>query len=153
MPSVKLLSISLLLIAFSLTASAQRLGSIFFYSPPPPTFQNCAAILFNGKVLVNAYSPQGECKLVGVSKGTLTVATVSFADEGATPVKNISFRVAIRNQRTNTIWMYSAELFQEVKLEDLRKNLEKGDRILIMTEDQDVSLPHHEIEVYWANGC
>ena len=153
MQPVKLFFTSFLLLSFSLTASAQRLGSIFFYSPPPPTFQNCAAILFNGKVLVNAYSPQGECKLVGVAKGTLSVALVDLTDEDATPGKTIGFRVAVRNHRTNTIWMYSAEIFQEVKLEDIRKNFERGDRIIIMTEDQEISLPHHEIEVFWAGGC
>ena len=84
-------------------------------------------------------------------KGAISVATVSLSEDGGTPVKNISFRVAIKNERTNTMYMYSEKTFQEVQLEDILKSCEIGDKIIIMTVDQKYSLPHHVIDVKW--GC
>ena len=115
-------------------------------------YHDCTAILLNGKILVNEYSPRGFCKLEPKAKGTISVATVSLDDDGARPTnKKIGFRVAIRNERTNTLWMYSPEVLFEVDLKGILNRCEFNDKIIIMTVDQQYSLPHHEIEVY--DGC
>lgn len=118
---------------------------------PSLRYNNCAAILYKGKLLVDEYSPDGRCKLEEGMKGTLTVATVKLTDKGGTPMKNISFKVAIKNGRTNTLWMYSDEALESVQLEDILKKCERGDSIIFMTVNQTFSLPHHEIEFNW--GC
>lgn len=139
-----------LFITISLSSSAQSMD--LFPAPVVSTnYNNCAAILYKGKMLVNEYSPKGMCMLERGMKGKLTVAAVNLSDDGAIPVKNIGFKVAIRNQRTNTLWMYSDKTEQEVQLEDILEKCEKGDRIIIMTVDRNYSLPHHEISL--DGGC
>lgn len=143
---------TLLFICISLSSGAQSLGLLpFLDMRPAPNYNDCAAIFFNGKMLADEYSPEGKCKLGEGMKGTLTVGTVQLSDGDYIPVKNIAFKAAVRNSRTNTLWMYSEETLQEVQLEDILKKCESGDRIIIMTVDQRYSLPHHEIEVAW--GC
>ena len=124
---------------------------MLYFSIPSPNYKDCAAILYKGNLLVNEYSPRGKCKLEEGMSGTLTVATVNLSDGGGAPIKNIGFKVAIKNGRTHTIWMYSEKTLQEVQLEDILKKCERGDRILFMTVDQKYSLPHNEIEL--NSGC
>ena len=141
---------TLLFISISLPNGAQ---SFDFLSSPPSysNYKECAAILYNGKALVEDYSPRGKCKLEEGMKGKLSVSTVELTANRTTPVKKIGFKVAIKNDRTNTLWMYSEKELMEVQLEDILKKCEKGDRIIFMTVDQKISLPHHEIEI--LSGC
>ncbi len=141
---------TLVFITISLSSSAQSMD-LFPAPVVSPYYNNCAAILFKGKMLVNEYTPKGRCNLERGMKGKLTVAAVNLTDEGATPIKNIGFKVAIRNQRTNTLWMYSDEAVEAVQLEEVLEKCEKGDRIIIMTVDRNYSLPHHEISL--DGGC
>ncbi|MCO6493834.1 MAG: hypothetical protein J5I98_35770 [Phaeodactylibacter sp.] len=143
---------TLLFIAVSLSSGAQSLD-FFINALVPPNYSECAAILYNGNILVDEYSPTGKCKLDEKStKGVLSVATVKSSDKGcAAPARNIAFKVAIKNGRTNTIWMYSEKALWEAQLEDILKKCEPGDRIILMTVDQRYSLPHPEIELNW--GC
>jgi len=140
-----------LLVSMTISSGAQSLVKFPYEAPPSDNYRNCAAILHNGKVLVNDYSPEGKCRLEMGMRGILTVATVSLSDEGTFPQENITFKVAVKNERTNTIWMYSDQPMQELELKDVLKKCEKGDRLIIMTTDQEFSLPHHEVELVW--GC
>ena len=153
MQPAKLFFSTLLFISISLSSGTQSSMDVFFSALPYPNYKECAAILYKGKLLVDEYSPKGKCKLEQGMKGTLSVATITSSDSDNTPVpaKNIAFRVAIKNGRTNTIWMYSEKNLLEVQLEDILKKCEKGDRIIFMTVDQQYSLPHHEIEL--NSGC
>lgn len=157
MKTVKLFFSTLLLASISLSSSAQTIdffASIFYTPFSTPKYSDCAAILYKGNLLVDEYSPKGICKIEEDMKGTLTVATIKSSDDGITPFRNIAFKVAIKNDRTNTIWLYSSKAFQEVELEDILKKCEYGDRIILMPVGQRYSLPHHEIEVAWKNrGC
>ncbi|MCO6477682.1 MAG: hypothetical protein J5I94_13710 [Phaeodactylibacter sp.] len=152
MQTANLFFSTLLFICISLSSGAQSLGLFPFLDIRPATnYHDCAAIFFEGEMLADEYSPEGKCKLEAGRKGTLTVATVNLSGSAVVPVENIAFKVAIKNNRTNTIWMYSEKASQEVQLEDILKKCEPGDRIIIMTVDQRYSLPHHEVEV--AGGC
>jgi len=157
MQAINLFFSTLLFISVSLSSGAQSAG-LFSFNLFSSTlcevnhnYNDCAAILYKGKLLVDEYSPRGVCKLEQGMTGTLTVATVTLSDDGGAPVKNIGFKVAIKNDRTNTLWMYADKTLQEVQVEDILKKCEKGDRIIFMTVDQKFSLPHHEIDVSW--GC
>ncbi|KAA3634904.1 MAG: hypothetical protein DWQ02_10625, partial [Bacteroidetes bacterium] len=81
----------------------------------------------------------------------LTVSKVNLGCQSTKAGKGIGFRVAIKNDRTNTLWMYSPKVLFEVNLQEVLKKCEEGDSILIMTVDQKYSLSHHVIEVEW--GC
>ena len=154
MRTANLFFATLFLVSISLSSRAQAVDffSTVFYAPfAIANYSDCAAILYKGNLLVNEYSPEGKCKVEMGMEGTLTVATVQLSGAGGTPVKTIGFKVAIKNDRTNTLWMYSEKTLREVPLEDILKKCEKGDRIIFMTVDQRYSLPHHEIELIW--GC
>ncbi len=110
-------------------------------------YSDCAAILYNGKMLVDEYSPRGICKLEAGMEGKLTVATVMLNEEGGVPIQNLGFKVAIKNDRTNTIWMFSEDTRYEVELKEILKKCEKDDKIILITVDQKYSLTHHEIVV------
>jgi hypothetical protein len=74
---------------------------------------------------------------------------VELSEKGGTPKKAIEFQVAIKNTMTNTLWMYSREILDEVRFEDVLAKCQKGDKIVILTVDQEYSLTHHEIEINW----
>ena len=112
-------------------------------------YNNCAAIIYNGKMLVDSYSPSGKCILSADQTGTISAATVELSEKGGTPKKAIEFQVAIKNTMTNTLWMYSREILDEVRFEDVLAKCQKGDKIVILTVDQEYSLTHHEIEINW----
>ncbi len=147
---------ALLFVSASVTSGAQSQSSnifsplIFKSNTCAKTYNDCAAIIYNGRVLVDKYSPEGKCQLEMGMTGLISVAAVQLGECNKVG-QNIDFRVAVKNDRTNTLWMYSEDTFREVLLEDILKKCEKGDRIIIMTVDQKYSLPHHEIEL--LSGC
>ena len=152
MQIAKLFFSTLLFLCISLSSQAQLSATLPFLDfRPVSNYNDCAAILFNGKMLADEYSPEGKCKLGADMKGILTVAEVKLPATCNAQAKSIAFKVAIKNKRANTIWMYSEKALQEVQLEDILKKCEPGDRIIFMTVDQRYSLPHHEVEVVW--GC
>ena len=121
-------------------------------SEPNINYIDCTAIFFNGEMLVDEYSPKGSCKLSSNMTGLLTVSTVALDENGGKAVKPIEFRVAIKNKRTNTMYMYSPDSYMELNAIDVMMKCEKGDKIIIMTTDQKYSLTHHEIDVHIV-GC
>jgi hypothetical protein len=141
---------TLFLVIASLSSGAQSMDFLDF-TKPLPNYRQCAAIFFEGEMLVDDYSPKGKCKIDKVVQGLITVSTVDLSDANHTAIKNISFQVAIKNRRTKTIRMFSTEAITEVYLEDILKSCEGGDTVIIMTIDPQYSLTHHEIEV--MAGC
>lgn len=114
-------------------------------------YSDCAAIIYNGKMLVDEYSPNGKCKLEQGMKGKLSLSTVQLSDKGGIPVRSLKFQIAIKNDKTNTMWMYSKGPLTEVNLEDVLKECKKDDRIIFLTTDKKIALTHHEIEI--VRGC
>ncbi len=114
-------------------------------------FNECAAIFYKDKMLVNDYSPRGKCKLESGMKGKLKVYSVSLSEDGAEKIKDIGFKVAIKDGRTNTIWMYSEQTYYEIELDDILKRCRPEDKLIFMTVDRTYSLPHHEVELVF--GC
>jgi hypothetical protein len=112
-------------------------------------YQNCAAIIFNGEMLVDDYSPRGICQLNQSKRGKITVSTVELSSDGGEPQKDIGFQIAIRNTATNTLWMFSKKTTRSIMFEDILAKCQPGDQIVFMTVDQEYALPHNEIEIDW----
>ena len=117
----------------------------------PVDFGDCAAIFYEGEMLVDEYSPRGKCKLEEGMKGTLAVSTVMLSEEESKPIKSLDFYVAIKNVKTNTQYLFSEKPVKTIQLEDILEKCNSGDNIIIMTTDRKNSLSHHEIEIKW--GC
>lgn len=114
-------------------------------------YRECAVIFYDGKMLVDEYTPEGKCKVLPRQSGKLSLRTLGSSKTGCRSAELLSFRIAIRNKETNTLWMYSDQIFQEIYLDNVIQECKKGDTILIMTVDKRYSLPHHEIEI--MDGC
>ena len=153
MQAVNLIITIFLFVSASLSTGAQSLD---LFSPHLPDFgenyKECAAIIFDGNLLVDKYTPEGKCELKPRKEGTIAVSTVDLSNLRGTPGKRIGFRVAIKNGRTKTMWMYSEKTLYSIEMKDIIKKCEPGDNIVIMTVDQQYSLPHNEIELIW-DGC
>ena len=120
-------------------------------APKSTDYSDCAAILYNGQMLVDRYSPSGKCKLEVGKGGSLSVSTVAFTEKSATPQKALKFHLAIKNQKTNTLFLLTIEPVSEIKLDDVLKQCKEGDSLVVLTVDKRYSLTHHEIEIIW--GC
>lgn len=114
-------------------------------------FSNCAAAFLNNKMLVNDYSPNGRCIVEEGSKGKLMVSTVNLSFESVEPFKSAGFKVAIKNEETGTLWLFSEETYREIEVEKILAKCQKGDKIVLLTVDNEFSLPHNEIAINW--GC
>lgn len=138
----KLLSFLVVSFVFVSAASAQDVSE-------QQAYNDCAAIFFNGSMLVDNYSPDGKCVLNSNRKGELTLYTVSLTDRGNTKVLGLPFRVAIQNDRTGTYWLHTKETVKSILLEDLILECEEGDRLVVITDDKKYALPHGVVELDW----
>ena len=118
------------------------------YSKP---YTDCAAIFFNDTVLVDDFSPLGECKLDFLEKGVLTLASVKLTDQGVSAIKKLPFQVAIKNQESNTMFLFTTGVVESIDVREIMNHCKMGDSILILTVDQQYNLTHHEIKL--KGGC
>ena len=109
-------------------------------------FNTCSAIFVEDNRLVDEYSPRGKCKVDNKASGTITVREI-IGDEDYKKDVKVPFRVAIKEGKTNTMVMFSEQRYEELALADVLKKCNKGDHIVVMTEGDKWSLPHHEILV------
>jgi len=114
-------------------------------------YNDCAAILFDGVVLIDDYNASSlrKCKLREDEKGKLSVSTVNLTPTSATPVKELHFYVAIKNRKTNTLFLLTKEAVLDIDIETVLKECKIGDTIIILTKNKRFNLKHHEIEVVW----
>ncbi len=140
-------NVSILIAAFLTLSSAASYGQ----TCTPKKFNNCAAVFLDNDMMVDDYSPKGRCEVNAISKGALQVFSITFSLTNPSPYDQVAFKVAIRNQQTNTLWMFSEETYQQIPLEKILEKCQPGDSILLLTVDSQYSLPHHEIFVNW--GC
>ncbi len=140
-------NVFILIIAFLTLFSAESFGQ----TCAPKKFNNCAAVYLNNDMLVDDYSAKGKCTISSDAKGTLHIYSVNFSLTNPTPYDQVAFKVAIRNDQTNTMWMFSDETYQQLPLEKILQKCQMGDSIILLTIDSQYSLPHHEIFV--DMGC
>lgn len=143
-----ILTFSILFLSMSLAAQNCKPAPACKAAEP---FNRCAAAFLNSNMLVDDYSPNGICKVEAGMRGTLTVSAVELSTNMAIPVGQVGFKVAIKNDKTNTLWLFSEETFQEIELEKIMAKCQPGDKIMLITVNPEFSLPHHEIDIVW--GC
>ncbi len=124
------------------------LGCLFaFATMAQQPFTNCSAAFLNNKIVVDEYTDQGKCVLDSSASGILTVCTANLSPEKSIPVKKIDFKIALKDRNTGTLTMYSDKTFQQVEIRSVLKKCRRGDRIVLITMNDEYSLPHHEILV------
>lgn len=133
MNHLKLIFLTTLLSFGLLTASAQD------------SFSNCAAAFVDGSMIVDEYSPSGKAVLAESATGMLTVCTASLTETGGTPVDQIEFFVAIRDGNTGTLTMLTKKTVKEMDLAEVMDRCSEGDHLVVITADEEYSLPHNEI--------
>ena len=143
--------LALIAVAIILISSTEKNDYPIASCKTDKDFSTCAAILFDGKMLVDKYAPDGTCRLEQNMKGKLTVAAVELTASVAIPTAPLSFRVAIQDGETGTLWLQSRSSVGEVLFEDIIKECKVGDKIVIITEQKSYSLPHNIIEIF--KGC
>ncbi|MCU0338930.1 MAG: hypothetical protein MUE30_03530 [Spirosomaceae bacterium] len=112
------------------------------------SFNSCSAAFLDTKMIVNAYTTEGKCNVSHQVTGKLLVAEVELFEDGkANITQSIEFMVAIRDQNTKTLMMYSNEVFREVAIEKIMAKCRKGDHIVLLTLSNKYALPHNEILV------
>jgi hypothetical protein len=108
-------------------------------------FTQCSAAFLNTQIVVDEYSPKGQCRLALQSTGELTVQTIALSPTESKALAAIPFKVAIRNGETNTLRLYSSTDVVKVDVKEVLKRCRKGDSLVLMTVSDQYSLPHNEI--------
>lgn len=111
------------------------------------SFNSCSAAFVGDKMVVDAYTPKGKCRLSPAATGTLTVQTVDLSPTKSKAVDKIDFKVAIRDKATGTLHQYSNETYRQVPVQQVLARCKKGDQIVLLTVDDRYALPHNEILV------
>ena len=125
----------LFLVAFCATTVSTTFGQ--------ERFTNCAAAYLNNKLVVNEYSPEGHCELSKSATGELTVQTMN----DTTPTGKTSFKIAIRDGNTKTLFSFSNKTYQQIDLKAVLDKCKPGDAVVLLTTGDQYALPHNEILV------
>jgi len=108
-------------------------------------YTNCTAAFLDNKLVVNEYSPDGKCIIDSTAQGTLTVSPATYDNNVWIADDPAEFMVAIRDKNTGTICMFSDKRYKKLEISLVLSKCRKGDRIVLMTMDNHLSLPHNEI--------
>ena len=110
-------------------------------------FTACTAAFLDNKMIVDEYSPDGKCIISAAATGKLTVCTAELSPERSIAVDQIYFKIAVRDQNTKTLYMYSDKKYKQVDIREVLAHCKKGDHIVLITLDDDYAVPHNEILV------
>lgn len=108
-------------------------------------FTNCTAAFLNGRLVVNEYSPEGKCMIDSTAQGMLTVSPATYENNEWKASYPAEFMVAIRDKNTGTLCMFSDKKFKKLDIRKVLAKCRKGDRIVLLTMDEHLALPHNEI--------
>lgn len=108
-------------------------------------YTNCTAAFLDNKLVVNEYSPDGKCIIDSTAQGILTVSPATYDNNVWIADDPAEFMVAIRDKNTGTICMFSDKRYKKLEISRVLSKCRKGDRIVLMTMDNHLSLPHNEI--------
>lgn len=115
-------------------------------------FSDCAAIFYKDTMLAEKFERGKEFVLDQGMTGKLSVSAIRFSGcNSAEAVKKIPFKIAIKDSKSHTIWMFSDDTFYEVELKNILKRCNHDDKIIFMTVDKKYSLSQNEIVVFM--GC
>ena len=133
------------LIVFGITVF---LCLVVFEAKSQKSFTNCAAAFLNKEMIVNEYTPDGKCILSSNSIGNLTVCATELSAKKGVPKDVLSFKVAIRDHKTGTLFMPRDKSYTKVDIQEVLGNCKVGDQIVLIALNKEYALPHNEILVY-----
>jgi ribonuclease HII len=110
-------------------------------------FSNCAAAFLDQRMVVESYSPTAKCAILESTTGELTVCTANISETITVPVDKIKFKIAIKDQKTGTLTMFSDQTYKNIAIQKVLAKCKKGDSIVLLTMNNEYALPHNEIVV------
>jgi hypothetical protein len=110
-------------------------------------FTNCAAAFLDNKMIVGEYSAKAKAFISLSAQGELSVGTVALSEKENKLVDNFAFSVAIKDKETGTLMLFSKENYAKIDIRKILSRCHKGDSIVILTLNNEYSLPHNEILV------
>lgn len=144
--SKSILFISMLLVSAWVGAQTFDPWGVF---PEETPHQTCAAIVYANKAVEKSDRP---LMIKPDTKGTLSVATVKMSEAGTALMDPIAFRVAIKDHKTQTLWMATDQVYHdEVDLAELLPFCGQGDQLVFMPVDRRYGLLAQAIVV--GDGC
>ena len=108
-------------------------------------FSNCSAAFLNSKMVVDQYNGKGKCRLPSTATGKLTLQTVTSTATASKAVSKIPFRIAIKDKATQTLLLLTKDAVKQINVRNVLAKCKKGDRIVLLTLDNQYALPHNEI--------
>lgn len=119
----------------------------YFNSSAQKAFTNCAAAFLDKKMIVAEYTPKTKATIALNAQGELSVGTVALSEKENKLVDNVAFSVAIKDKETGTLMLFSKENYAKIDIRKILSICHKGDSIVILTLNNEYSLPHNEILV------
>lgn len=119
-----------------------------FWSFAQEPYANCSAVFLNNKMLVEEYSDTAKCKISIDAKGEMVAATVELHKDNSRLVEKFSFSVAVKDKDTGTMMLLTKEPIKKIEVEKVLAKCRKGDKIVVLTTENEFALPHNEILVY-----
>ncbi|GAB2540025.1 hypothetical protein [Spirosoma aerophilum] len=110
-------------------------------------FSNCSAAFVSSKLLVDHYTPTGQCRLSANAKGNLSVSTVALTPTQTKALNRIDFKLAICDKETKTVHLFSDKTYRQIPVQRVLSHCKKGDQILLLTTNSRYALPHNTILV------
>lgn len=108
---------------------------------------NCVAVFIGEDMVVDEYSPRGKSIIDASSKGWLTVNMVELGENTAVKGKSVKYFLAVRDAKTESLTMLTSKATDKQALVDVLVDFEKGDKLIVLLEDDEYALPHYEIEI------
>lgn len=110
------------------------------------SFNTCTGLYLNKTLMTEDYSPRSKATLKLTDSGKLTVneVTIESADD-IKAGKAIPFRIAIKDKRTQTIFLFSQKTHTSVDVEKILARCHSGDQLLILSTDDAYSVLPSEI--------
>lgn len=121
---------------------------VSFMSFAQKPYTNCSAVFLNNKMLVEEYTDTAQCQISIDAQGELIVGTVELGENYSKLVDKQSFSVAIKDKATGTMLLITAKPIKELAVATVLAKCKKGDKLIILTTDSALALPHNEIVVY-----
>lgn len=111
------------------------------------SFSTCSAAFLNSKMMIDTYTDAGQCRLLSTATGELTLQTVSLSPIESKGIEKLPFHVAIRHKETKTLMLVTKQEITHIEVQKVLAKCQKGDRIVLLTLDDEYALPHNEILV------
>ena len=115
------------------------------------TYIQSAGIYLDDKPLFDGLNASGNRLLDLEEKGYISVNTIRKVFDKIVTDAKVEFVIAVQDERTGTQRIVDLNVHEKISIQELRKYINPGDNIIIMTTDQKIALPNHKLIFNW--GC